>query len=284
MAKKAFGIFWVLVILLGGVGVSFGVVTPPVGRIVAIEGKVMILHSGEKEPEVARLMAEVYLMDRIETMERSKVKILMKDESVITLSEKTELHINEFVFSPVEKERRSVFKMLRGKTKFLVGRLMGFRSHYRVDTPTATIGIRGTLFIVWTAIDSAGRHVTFVLPLEGSLDTNAIGIPDKIVEVNAGNVGQIGMNVPPTYTIATEQTIQQALQGTDVLLILPRDKEVLDKMGIPPREINEIRREVTPPPPPPPPPVTIEPIRREPPSPAPPAVQTLPRPPLPPSY
>jgi len=66
-------------------------------------------------------------------------------------------------------------------------------------------------------------------------------------------------------------------------VILPRDKEVLEKMGIPPAEINEIRREVTPPPPPPPPPVTIEPIRRELIPPAPPAVQTLPRPPLPPT-
>jgi len=196
MAKKAVGIFCVLVVLLGGMGVSFGVVTPPVGRVVALEGKVTILHSGEKAPEVARLMAEVYLMDQIETMEQSKVKILMKDESVITLSEKTELTINEFVYSPVEKERRSIFKMLKGKTKFLVGRLVGFRSQYRVDTPTATIGIRGTFFIVWTALDAAGRHVTFVLPLEGSLDTTSIGVPDKVVEVTSGNVGQIGMNVP----------------------------------------------------------------------------------------
>ncbi len=77
--------------------VSFAVEAQPVGRVVALEGEVNILHAGQEEPEVARPMSRVYLMDQIETMEESKVKLLMQDDSVITLSQKTHLTINEFV-------------------------------------------------------------------------------------------------------------------------------------------------------------------------------------------
>ena len=223
---------------------SFAVEARPVGRVVALEGEVDILQAGQEEPEVARLMSRVYLLDQIETMEESKVKILMNDDSVITLSENTHLTIDEFVYSPKKKERRSLFTMLKGKTKFLVGRLLGFRSRYRVKTPTATVGVRGTLFIVWTATDAIGRVVTFVLPLEGTLETANVAIPDHVVEVSAGYTAEIIQNIPPTYEVTTDEMIQEAIQGTDVLVILPREPEVLEQFGIPPGEINEIEREL----------------------------------------
>jgi hypothetical protein len=223
---------------------SFAEEARPVGRVVALEGEVDILHEGQEEPEVARLMSRVYLLDQIETMEESKVKILMNDDSVITLSENTHLTIDEFVYSPKKKERRSLFTMLKGKTKFLVGRLLGFRSRYRVKTPTATVGVRGTLFIVWTATDAIGRVVTFVLPLEGTLETANVAIPDQVVEVSAGYTAEIVQNIPPTYEVTTDEMIQEAIQGTDVLVILPREPEVLEQFGIPPGEINEIEREL----------------------------------------
>lgn len=223
---------------------SFAVEARPVGRVVALEGEVDILQAGQEEPEVARLMSYVYLLDQIETMEESKVKILMNDDSVITLSENTHLTIDEFVYSPKKKERRSLFRMLKGKTKFLVGRLLGFRSRYRVKTPTATVGVRGTLFIVWTTTDAIGRVVTFVLPLEGTLETANVAIPDQVVEVSAGYTAEIVQNIPPTYKVTTDEMIQEAIQGTDVLVILPREPEVLEQFGIPPGEINEIEREL----------------------------------------
>ncbi len=137
-----------------------------------------------------------------------------------------------------------MFRMLKGKTKFLVGRLLGFRSRYRVKTPTATIGIRGTYFIVWTATDAIGREVTFVLPLEGTLESANVAMPEQVVEVSPGYVGEIVQNMPPTYEVTTDEMLQEAIQGTDVLVILPRDPEVLEQAGIPPGEINEIEREL----------------------------------------
>jgi len=110
----------------------------PIGSITAIEGEVWLGHEGEKALYPAMLGDPIYRKDHIQTERGSRVQILFEDESLLNLAENTTIQITEHIYSPEENRRSSVFRIMMGKVRAIVGRYFaGAGSRYRVSTPTA---------------------------------------------------------------------------------------------------------------------------------------------------
>ncbi|MBI5190319.1 MAG: FecR domain-containing protein, partial [Nitrospirae bacterium] len=122
----------------------------PVGRILAVKGTVSVVHAGAKKPVPGAKNAQVFLGDRLSTGKASKVKLLMKDESIVTLGQSSELTVDQFVYAPETNTRKSVLKLASGMVRNLIAKsFSGIGSVFEVHTPTAVAGAMGTENLVW---------------------------------------------------------------------------------------------------------------------------------------
>jgi hypothetical protein len=72
----------------------------------------------------------------------------LNDGSKLTLANNTELEITEFVIG--KKRRNGIFSMTRGKLRASIIKLAGERVDYKVKSPTAVAGVKGTEFMMMT--------------------------------------------------------------------------------------------------------------------------------------
>ena len=177
---------------------SWGVNGQPIGSITAIEGEVWLAHKGEKASYPAMFGDSIYLYDHIQTEKQSRVQILFQDESLLHLAENTYIQITEHIYSPEDGRRSSVFRVLMGKVRAIVGRYFaGAGSRYRVSTPTAIIGVRGTHFVV----DATFTDETTVVCIDSATDLVVRNIQEEVageVILTTGLMTKVLEGQPPT--------------------------------------------------------------------------------------
>ncbi|MEL6476455.1 MAG: FecR domain-containing protein [Pseudomonadota bacterium] len=81
---------------------------------------------------------------RLETDNVGEMALAMDDGSQLVLSPNSEIVIDRFVYDPARTSGQAVFSLARGALRMISGRMRSDR--YRLRTPVATIGIRGTDF------------------------------------------------------------------------------------------------------------------------------------------
>jgi hypothetical protein len=190
-----------------------------IGSITAIEGEVWLGHEGEKALYPAILGDSIYLKDHIQTEADSRVQILFEDESLLNLAENTTIQITEHIYSPDKSWRSSLFRVVMGRVRAIVGRYFaGAGSKYRISTPTAIIGVRGTHFIV----DATLTDETTVVCVDTDRDLVVRNIEDKVpgeVTLTGGLMTKILEGQGPTPPAqAPEDLMMRLLMDTKVAL------------------------------------------------------------------
>ena len=97
----------------------------------------------------ATIGLEIYESDTIRTGPDGSIGIVFNDDTLLSLGPGSVLIIDEFVFAPKQGKFSIVIRMLKGTAAYLSGLISRFAPesvYFR--TPTASIGIRGTKFIV----------------------------------------------------------------------------------------------------------------------------------------
>lgn len=91
----------------------------------------------------------LYKGDALKTSADGSVGIIFKDGTVLSLGPSSEVVIDEFLFSPAQDRLAIVTRLLKGTATYLSG-IIGRLSpqSVRFETPVATVGIRGTRFLV----------------------------------------------------------------------------------------------------------------------------------------
>ena len=115
-----------------------------IGHIMAVKGKAELKRT-DSSFDVTSAM-ELLVGDEIITHKKSRVQVMLKDDTVVTIGANSSFLFNEFNFdgsenSKVEmKAKRGFFRSVTGK----IGKIAPER--FKVKTASATIGIRGTDF------------------------------------------------------------------------------------------------------------------------------------------
>lgn len=173
----------------------------PIGYVTSLKGDVSVIRAGEEEKNVLELNNPVYLGDTISTAARSKVQILMEDDSLLNLGENARITIKAHMYQPEKDFRSSVYKLIRGKVRVVVGKLFSsLDSSLEVETPTSIIGVRMTEFIVHVV----SPELTVVITLDGKVIAKNIR-PDLVcVETVAkGFESRIAKDACPTTPAKT---------------------------------------------------------------------------------
>jgi hypothetical protein len=185
-----------------------GVLADPIGEVIEQTGSGQIIRDKEEITVSGAYMPAVELNDIAETA-NGKMKIEFLDNAQLDLKEHTEVLIDEIYYDPDPSLSKMSMKFTMGTARFASGSLgLINKANIDIQTPTATIGIRGTDFT--TTIDELGRSLIVLLP-------DQYGNPSG--EITVTNLGG---------TI----TLNQAYQATMV--------SSLDKIPTNPIQINGI--------------------------------------------
>ncbi len=144
------------------------------GRFQFVAGEVKVVAADGKE-RFARKGMEINEGESVMTSPTASAQIKMVDDGLIVVRPDTKLRITTFVFhGKADGTERSLISLVKGGFRAITG-MIGHvnKNNYRIETPTATIGIRGT-----------DHEPTFIPnPLPGKV---AIAEPGTYDKVNAG--------------------------------------------------------------------------------------------------
>lgn len=120
----------------------------PIGKISEISGSVIYRERVNVPYQNAKKGMPVEKGYWIKTGADGWAILLLTDNTKLTLANNTELEITEFVVSKEKKD--GVFNVAQGKLRASVTKLAGESVNYRVKSPTAVAGIKGTEFMMMT--------------------------------------------------------------------------------------------------------------------------------------
>ena len=122
----------------------------------------------------------ILLYDTLLT-DNGRIAVSFNDDSNLRLTEHSKVLIDEVIYDPNPSKSKMVMKFAMGTARFTSGKLgLMNKANIDIQTPTASIGIRGTDFT--TTIDELGRSLVILLP-------NADGSSSGIITVaNEGGI------------------------------------------------------------------------------------------------
>jgi len=107
--------------------------------------------------------AGIESMDTVVTA-RARAEITFKDDTKVQITEQSKLVIDEFVFDPAQADAGKLsIKVAMGTARYASGAIAHEDpAGVKIETPTATIGVRGTDFSM--TVDELGRSLIILLP------------------------------------------------------------------------------------------------------------------------
>ena len=136
----------------------------------------------------------IYFGDKITVENKSKSQILLLDETVLTLGQKSTITIDDFVYDPSTNNGKILTNVIAGSVKVLSGKIsQGDPEDLIVKTPAGTIGTRGTEF--QTIVDEDESKVLLIGPGED----NTLGLRAGSVEV-FNDLGSVTLDNPFAFT------------------------------------------------------------------------------------
>jgi len=169
--------FYILILILPSLLFS----NTAVGNITSIRGLADI-HRGSSIKQ-ALVGENIFKHDKIKTKDKSRVQVIFKDDTIISIGKNSEFIIDEYLDDSTDDENEVKFSLFKGAMRAITGKIgKANPKKFKVKTKTATIGIRGTNFII--IVNNDGYD--YVLCTKGEI----------IVTGNAGPV-----NVPSGFMV-----------------------------------------------------------------------------------
>lgn len=162
-----------------------------IARVLASEGDVAIRRQSTGRIAVQNVSFKVedqlFTGDTIVTGKNGRLVIGLSDGSQAVIAPKSTVMLNELTGTP-----RSLFHVLKGKTRIQIEKRGGQPNPYKVNTPTAVIAVRGTIFDVEVA-----EEETQVYLIEGAVEVTNLAQVDRPVFLTAGRMTRVLINELP---------------------------------------------------------------------------------------
>lgn len=122
-------------------GLTPGLAQSRIGSAGMVQNQVNAIQGGGTR--ALRLGGDVFSGDRIRTGQSSNAQLMFLDQTNLTIGSQSDVVLDRFVFDPNRGVGNVALSTTQGALRFISGAQNP--NNYRIDTPTATIAIRGTL-------------------------------------------------------------------------------------------------------------------------------------------
>jgi hypothetical protein len=141
----------------------------PIGKVVTATGAVTIEHADAMviQANVAGQASQtkvgdlVYRGDVVQTGADGRVGINFSDGTSFNLSSNARMALNEFVYDPNGKFNSTLFNLTKGTFTFVAGKIAK-TGDMKIETPVATMGVRGTTPHIEISDDGTVKFSTLV--------------------------------------------------------------------------------------------------------------------------
>ncbi|RDI41303.1 FecR family protein [Aquicella lusitana] len=124
----------------------------PVGRVIWVQGTLKAIMPNQEE-RLLKKTSVIYLNDTLITDSKSKAQIAFTDNTLMTFRPDTKFYIDKYQYNPKAKKGsvgKYIMNLIEGGFRTITGLIAkGNPSDYKVNTPVATIGVRGTDYTVY---------------------------------------------------------------------------------------------------------------------------------------
>jgi hypothetical protein len=182
--------------------VSFGISAAELAGIVErMQGSAQIISLSSQK--ALQVKSEVLQGDQITTASDAEILLRMTDGTALAIRPNTNLIVSEYRFDPKDSDNdHFIMKLVKGGLRTITGAIGKKNPHkVRFNTPTATIGIRGTDFEV-AVLDQTKNNAeagTYNKVFQGA----------TFLENNQGNRVEVGPNQAAFSPANLLQTAQQ---------------------------------------------------------------------------
>ncbi len=131
-----------------------------VGKVTEQTGPTEIKRDKQVVPSEAQVPVE---MNDTITTANGRAGITFVDDTKVQITEHSKLVIDNFIYDPNKNTGKLAVKIALGTVKYASGQIAkNDPQQVKIETPTATIGVRGTDFS--TSVDEIGRSTIILLP------------------------------------------------------------------------------------------------------------------------
>jgi hypothetical protein len=164
-------------------------VTPVEARIASVSGTV-VLSNGAQAPTAAKRGDVLFPGEEIDTRGGGHLTLALTDGSMVVVRPGSRVLLKDF---RAANTLRELFEVLLGRVRVRINHFGGKPNPYRINSPTASIAVRGTEFSV--AVNGVGD--TEVIVYEGLVEVTSLSNPQNKVLVHPGQ----GVIVRPNQDI-----------------------------------------------------------------------------------
>lgn len=147
--------------------------------------------------------------DAVSTSSQGRFKITFVDDTTVNITENSRLVIDDFVYDAGGKSKGKLgLKIALGTVRYTSGKLgHGNPGGVNIKTPTATIGVRGTDFVM--SVDEIGRTMIVLLPScfdDKDPTKNVDNCPVGAIDVTTPS-GKVSMDKPFQATVVESASV-----------------------------------------------------------------------------
>ena len=118
-----------------------------IGIIKSVSGSVYLSNSDSSIRAVPNM--KLNEGDTVTTGPKSTIGLIFEDDTVVSLGSESEISIEEFIFDPAKEKLSFVATLVKGTFSFISGQIAKLApDQVKLETPDATLGVRGTKFLV----------------------------------------------------------------------------------------------------------------------------------------
>jgi hypothetical protein len=126
---------------------AFAATESPVGYVKTVNGDASV--TTEKNTVKAALGTPVFKGSQLKTGTKGSLGVTFKDETIMSFGPDTELTVDEYLYEPTAGRAKFGSKLAKGTLNYVSGAIAKMQPDaVAVNTPTGTIGVRGTHFAV----------------------------------------------------------------------------------------------------------------------------------------
>ena len=177
---------------------------PAIGRVEQVAGNATIVRNGvaitANQGDVVRKG------DVVQTGSDGQIAVLFADGSTFSLSASARMVLNDFVYQSGGSNNSALISLVQGTIGFVAGQVAK-TGDMRVETPVATMGIRGTAVLV--EISANNGQTKFSVLVEPNGTTGSFNLYDKssgalLGTVNNSTIGWVVSPAGPLQVIAQQ--------------------------------------------------------------------------------
>lgn len=178
-----------------------------IGSITEFKGAGQIKRGAKFSP--AAKGSGIVKNDMVSTNSQGRFKITFVDTTTVNITENSKLVIDDFVYDGGGRAKGKLgLKVALGTVRYASGKIAhGNKSGVNIRTPTATIGVRGTDFVM--TVDEIGRTMVVLLPScfdDKDPTKNIDKCPVGAIDVSTAS-GTVSMDKPFQATVVESASV-----------------------------------------------------------------------------